>query len=130
MQLVACQLDMDQLLTLAACMAEESLYERADSRLDYMKLGIELQSAITRLPNQRPSPPAAPAAAASEASEADVTGLLALAQSSVEQKQSELPEWGQRSAMEDEAPPHSLVGEETKKRKRDRPTTIASRASD
>ena len=154
MQLAACQLDVEQLLTLAACMAEEALYERAESRLDYMKRSVELQHTIARLPlpptrpahtttptattltpTPTPSTYTAPASSSTDSSEslADVTGLLALAQSSVsvnvEQKQSELNEWGQRSTGgedEDEAGPTSSLGEEMRKRRRERSNTSGS----
>ena len=122
--LAADQLDVEQLLTLAACMAEESMYERADCRLDYMKRSVELQVAIARLAANKRTRAAIPAVAAraspADSSDADVTGLLALAQSSVEQKQSELSEWGQKSTEERAEVSHSL-DEQMRKRRRERP---------
>ena len=116
----AYNLDLEQLLTLAACMEEENMYERADSRLDYLKRGVELQHAIARTAAAKRLRAAAPFASASSSpgsGEADVAGLLALAQSSVEQKQSELSEWGQKSTEEGASVPHSLDDELRKRRR-------------
>jgi len=119
--IAACQLDLEQLLTLAACMVEETLYERSDSRLDYMKRGVEVQHAIARsaaIKRLKAATAAAPSpASAAEGGEAaDVTGLLALAQSSVEQKQSELSEWGQKRTEESEDVAHGLDDDMIKSR--------------
>ena len=115
------QLDIDQLLTLAACMAEEAIYERAEGVVDYLKRGMALQQATARLAATRRVAAATPATAApsADSGDADVTGLLALAQSSIEQKQSERAEWGQKSTQEADDVVHNL-DDVLRKRRADR----------